>query len=929
MSSPALKQTLDTLGKWLFARKYYAIVFFLIIFLATGAHVEKANHSLATHDAPNKIVSLELAWTKVQATRVLDSWDSEKTPLAISSVWRDYLFIVGYTISLMGLVLIIRGYVHAKEGVPEGDDAAVTKKRRLEINYFFFGCCAFAAVGDFLENGFMLWALYGHPTAPFLYSFPATLKFVAVGALLIYLIYYLVKSYHELLLASWLYLPGVMSVVVSYFVFTKLTQGQDVLMRVGEYPYPFFYSVITIAFWSSFTWYSSRLVGYVKSVHGNSIDKKLHLHFPRVLAFNAYVSIQAAILALPTLYNWTVIGVWVFVIIQNVFYFVASAFFSRMSRPNAMRGFLFIVSALGALYIGYLIYVGTPYCQGHQRRLPFLAALLFFMQVLQMWLFIYRRRKMDERTRRHFSNEQKDRNLSVPLMTILGINIISVPERFAVEEKGAYKIFLWFSIPGIILYVTAIFSPELADCMGPLAITLLSLGILTSLANAITTRSIHYKISLGLLIFILAVLIGMISDPYRVRLRSAAPHVHAKRPTLEKYFKKWVAFRETKIRKANQPYPVYLVIADGGASRSGYWVASVLSAMQDSSLTDGVKGDYFSDHLLCLAGASGGSVGTATFYSLLKDKIGRDSITADYQQRSAAFLRHDFLSPAIARLLGSDLFRHWLPFVEMDDRAAALEKGFERFSEPDSVLKGAYKRPLSTVLDSTGRLPILFINTTNVQMGSPAVISSVHLESFSRRMDVLDLLDSIDDGKDMHLSTAVVMGARFPYVSPAGKIGKEYFVDGGYFDNTGSAIVNEMVQYLDSLKEDDPVYQKIRLKILHVSNAGCKKERVRTINPVVNDLAAPLLTLFGTYEAQTTISDHRLETYLKDAYKLPLSAVHTEINLYETDTTTDMPMNWVISNYNLDRMDERVHAVRRAGFVDACCKNVKRKKNLR
>ena len=54
---------------------------------------------------------------------------------------------------------------------------------------------------------------------------------------------------------------------------------------------------------------------------------------------------------------------------------------------------------------------------------------------------------------------------------------------------------------------------------------------------------------------------------------------------------------------AKSEYPVFFVLADGGASRSGYWVASVLGMLHDS--TNG----KFDDHLFALSGASGGKRG--------------------------------------------------------------------------------------------------------------------------------------------------------------------------------------------------------------------------------------------------------------------------------------------------------------------------------
>ncbi len=56
-----------------------------------------------------------------------------------------------------------------------------------------------------------------------------------------------------------------------------------------------------------------------------------------------------------------------------------------------------------------------------------------------------------------------------------------------------------------------------------------------------------------------------------------------------------------------------------------------------------------------------------------------------------------------------------------------------------------------------------------MQDGAPSVISTIAIDplTFNNRIDVLARL--IGDN-DMKLSTAVVLGASFPYVSPAGRI---------------------------------------------------------------------------------------------------------------------------------------------------------------
>ena len=74
----------------------------------------------------------------------------------------------------------------------------------------------------------------------------------------------------------------------------------------------------------------------------------------------------------------------------------------------------------------------------------------------------------------------------------------------------------------------------------------------------------------------------------------------------------------------------------------------------------------------------------------------------------------------------------------------------------------------------------------------------------------------------MKLSTAVVMGARFPYLSPAGRINNSYYVDGGYFDNSGAGIVNEMLialnEYIRVSISTRPWLAKLRFYVIHAQN---------------------------------------------------------------------------------------------------------------
>lgn len=170
----------------------------------------------------------------------------------------------------------------------------------------------------------------------------------------------------------------------------------------------------------------------------------------------------------------------------------------------------------------------------------------------------------------------------------------------------------------------------------------------------------------------------------------------------------------------------------------------------------------------------------------------------------------------------------------------------------------------------------------------------------------------------MKLSTAVVMGARFPYLSPAGRIDSSYYVDGGYFDNSGAGIVNEMIitlkEYIKNKAAAKPFLSKIRFYVIHAQNGWSGGGAINKIHPVLNDLGAPALTLIGAYGTQTSVNDWRLIKYMESIYQNQKDTGYMAVNLYRpltdsTKTKEEFPMNWVISNYYINKMNRQLNNV--------------------
>jgi hypothetical protein len=170
----------------------------------------------------------------------------------------------------------------------------------------------------------------------------------------------------------------------------------------------------------------------------------------------------------------------------------------------------------------------------------------------------------------------------------------------------------------------------------------------------------------------------------------------------------------------------------------------------------------------------------------------------------------------------------------------------------------------------------------------------------------------LGEQRDIKMSQAVVLGASFPYLSPAGRINdttaskeSNYFVDGGYFDNSGSGVVSEMINIL----LQDTLYKKYAAKlkfyVLHATNSPQGDAFLNTVNPLINDLAAPVKTLVGAYGTQTVVNDRRLWNQLRVMYAD--RDHYIKLNLYDPKINITYPMDWVISDTALVNIKKRLY----------------------
>jgi hypothetical protein len=175
------------------------------------------------------------------------------------------------------------------------------------------------------------------------------------------------------------------------------------------------------------------------------------------------------------------------------------------------------------------------------------------------------------------------------------------------------------------------------------------------------------------------------------------------------------------------------------------------------------------------------------------------------------------------------------------------------------------------------------------------------------------------------------LGARFPYISPAGRIDHRtesftttsYFVDGGYFDNSGAGVVHEMIlgiqKIIDTHIKDSTDYgylNKLSFYVIHITNSPAGSPKLEKVHLLQNDLMSPISTLAGSFGTQTDVNNSRLERYLQLIY--PASTHYTKAELYyniDRDTLS-FPMNWTMSHFYQIKMNRQLNNPQIKALVD-------------
>lgn len=325
------------------------------------------------------------------------------------------------------------------------------------------------------------------------------------------------------------------------------------------------------------------------------------------------------------------------------------------------------------------------------------------------------------------------------------------------------------------------------------------------------------------------------------------------------------------LRVKNSSEPYIIVTASGGGIHAAAWTAQVMHLLETKFAEDPdlAKVKYtFHDHLLLASGVSGGSDGLMPYlleYTLphgaFSGPESKTRITAPPACSSLEAVAWGLEYYDLYRFVFTTEFPFSLQGNQRPDRSWALSQAFNRnLHDPNCKDDASSTQPNgnaftlydAAILLRQGKMPAFTFNTTSEETGNRFLLSDytvpppqpnsnkletdfVPSESFLEVYAQKNDCGNTEKGgankcnADLPLATAARLSATFPYVSSGTRIPPQYqarayhFLDGGYFDNDGTASVIEFLKSaLDGNQTQCPVgsLKHCRILLLEIRDSG-------------------------------------------------------------------------------------------------------------
>lgn len=406
------------------------------------------------------------------------------------------------------------------------------------------------------------------------------------------------------------------------------------------------------------------------------------------------------------------------------------------------------------------------------------------------------------------------------------------------------------------------------------------------------------------------------------------------------------AQQQLKDGDGRREIPLVFVASAGGGIRAAYWTALVMRCLVVGHGQGCPKPVLPQESIFVASGISGGSLGLAGIHGV-----------PDSNEWVKA-LERDFLGPAIAALAFRDLPNSLFRLNIRDaDRATILERAWENAASGHG---GALDRGLIETAyrdDGSINFPLLILNGTSVTDGCRVAASALDLSTvtytdsgatsnaadclaleqkrFSEAGVALPALPATRDAfdntcsstgdrvpHDLRLSTAALVSARFPYVSPSGALyscfgdDRTFDLDGGLIDSSAALPLTmlwpEIVNWLDN--QDLGVC--IAPKLIIMENGYL--EQTKSEPPARPDeLTAPVTASMATQAAASPMSRQAAALMFQKSFEglgcdgneesSPGWTVPNVVDFYPVaQPGIEAPLGWTLSVYSQESLASQV-----------------------
>jgi hypothetical protein len=443
--------------------------------------------------------------------------------------------------------------------------------------------------------------------------------------------------------------------------------------------------------------------------------------------------------------------------------------------------------------------------------------------------------------------------------------------------------------------------------------------------------SLWLRINLVLFIFVtgLVLAISVPNDYHAVRLASRVSSSSSL--SMNDYFRGWLLHRKDEILNAPGDYPIFLVNTYGGGIKAAAFTNMTLSYLDSSMIRNSRSHKGFEHYVFSISGASGGTVGAAVQCAYRARHL--DSAGAYSLDHFRKFYGHDFLTPVLGNMLGRDVWASIAGYPLWRDRSAIQENLWEGFGHRSLGI--SLDQDFNAIWQDTAgaagfEVPLLFSNTLNVDDGLKGIMAPVELSHtdfpgtifIRERIAVLNAQrkKEKDTPVDIPLMTGAFLSARFPFISPSGKMGPGYhFMDGGGKDNSGASTSEAIFISLarQGCRRSDSLFmtlmKKVRFYFVSITNSPYYNPDTRQM---VSNRFEPISPLVGIINSgingNAQAADNTLQVrYNSDSTQFPgIRSDYSSVWITATCVKDGkgklyspvLPLGWQISAPSLERM---------------------------